>query len=441
MFRSLFTRRGGVAIAAAAVGVASLSLAFAGTAGAAPYPDNQGAAQALIGSGSQTTYTAMQQLDNLFNGSPGCDLTASTSDAGLTSGPGEGTINCGTTPIAPGTIGGEQGFNQSADNPYNDYAVEAPPVGSGTGAALLENAGTGSPTQPICTHGPRPSRATPRSTTSSRAPTVSPGRRSPSSTTWPPTRRRSSTSPSRTCRPSGTARSAVPAPSSAAWTGTAWVRQALADRRLPGPVRLGHVLDVAVQPEPPEQGRPRWHQLRRPVRLVGCPTVVRLRPSRRRTTTCSRTRWPPSPVSRTPRTPSTSCPTASSRRPAPARAGKAVWRVRPARRPTPRSARSTGVAASQSSIQGSGGGAGVTFPITRGLYNLYNNSSAAAPSNQATLNFISEDGFLCKASTATEIDPHHGHPLPHGDREHHHGQRVLPARRERHAVRRRCRHA
>ena len=40
MFRSLFTRRGGVAVAAATIGVASLSLAFAGTAGATAYPDN-----------------------------------------------------------------------------------------------------------------------------------------------------------------------------------------------------------------------------------------------------------------------------------------------------------------------------------------------------------------------------------------------------------------
>ena len=59
-------------------------------------------------------------------------------------------------------------------------------------------------------------------------------------------------------------------------------------------------------------------------------------------------------------------------------------------------------------MQGTGGGAGVTFPVTRGLYNLYNNSSATVPSNQATLNFMSEDGFLCKSSTKTDIDPQTG---------------------------------
>jgi hypothetical protein len=63
--------------------------------------------------------------------------------------------------------------------------------------------------------------------------------------------------------------------------------------------------------------------------------------------------------------------------------------------------------AKQSTVQGTGGGAGVTFPVTRGLYNVYNNSTAIVPSSQATLNFTSEYGFLCKAS-ATDIDPSTG---------------------------------
>ena len=79
MFRSLFTRRGGVAVAAATIGAASLSLAFAGTAGATAYPDNAGSASLIVGSGSQTSYSTMVALGDLFNGSPGCDLTASTS--------------------------------------------------------------------------------------------------------------------------------------------------------------------------------------------------------------------------------------------------------------------------------------------------------------------------------------------------------------------------
>jgi len=50
----------------------------------------------------------------------------------------------------------------------------------------------------------------------------------------------------------------------------------------------------------------------------------------------------------------------------------------------------------------------VTFPVTRGLYNLYNNSSATVPASQATLNFVGENGFLCKSSTATDIDSQTG---------------------------------
>ena len=57
-----------------------------------------------------------------------------------------------------------------------------------------------------------------------------------------------------------------------------------------------------------------------------------------------------------------------------------------------------GITANQATVQGTGGGAGVTFPVTRGLYNVYNNSTALVPSSQATLNFTSEYGFLCKAS-------------------------------------------
>ncbi len=139
MFRSLFSRRRGVALAAATVGVASLSLAFAGTAGAATYPDNATNASLLVGSGSQTAYSTMTALGTLFNGSPGCDLTASTSTPKNVA----GTLGCGTTPYANGTPDGEQGYNIAGENPYNDYTVQAPAIGSGNGASALEAAGSG----------------------------------------------------------------------------------------------------------------------------------------------------------------------------------------------------------------------------------------------------------------------------------------------------------
>ena len=71
MFRTLFTRRGGVAVAAATVGMASMSLAFAGTAGAAP------SSTLLIGSGSQTSYSTMTALSDIFNNVPDCGASSS----------------------------------------------------------------------------------------------------------------------------------------------------------------------------------------------------------------------------------------------------------------------------------------------------------------------------------------------------------------------------
>jgi hypothetical protein len=61
-----------------------------------------------------------------------------------------------------------------------------------------------------------------------------------------------------------------------------------------------------------------------------------------------------------------------------------------------------GKVATKATVQGG------TFPITRGLYNIYNNTTAAVPASEATLNFIGENGFLCKSSTdtsANELDP------------------------------------
>ncbi len=53
---------------------------------------------------------------------------------------------------------------------------------------------------------------------------------------------------------------------------------------------------------------------------------------------------------------------------------------------------------------------GSAFPGDRLLYNVYSDgSNSEIPvSNPATLNAISEDGFICKPSTATDIDPNTG---------------------------------
>jgi len=83
-------------------------------------------ASLIIGSGSQTSWFEMQTLTDLFNIQPGCDITSS-----LALSP---ELNCGASPFTPGTTLGEQGYTIGSDNPYNDYAVQAPAIGSGNGA-------------------------------------------------------------------------------------------------------------------------------------------------------------------------------------------------------------------------------------------------------------------------------------------------------------------
>ena len=57
---------------------------------------------------------------------PGCDITSSTAFAA--------ELNCGTSTFASGTPLGEQGLTIGSDNPYNDYTNQQSPIGSGNGA-------------------------------------------------------------------------------------------------------------------------------------------------------------------------------------------------------------------------------------------------------------------------------------------------------------------
>ncbi|MGD0392736.1 MAG: IPT/TIG domain-containing protein [Acidimicrobiales bacterium] len=67
-----------------------------------------------------------------------------------------------------------------------------------------------------------------------------------------------------------------------------------------------------------------------------------------------------------------------------------------------------GILATQATIQGSGDDSGVTFPDPRILYNAYPNTVAPNPASPAVLNFIGAGGFLCRADMNTEIDPNTG---------------------------------
>jgi hypothetical protein len=83
----------------------------------------------IIGGGSQSAYDVVQQLDDLFNRSPGCTLLAPTSTVQPLN------FDCvnPVTSLSGGYI----------ENPYNDVAVEEPPIGASNGLAQLENLGAG----------------------------------------------------------------------------------------------------------------------------------------------------------------------------------------------------------------------------------------------------------------------------------------------------------
>ncbi|MGO8872207.1 MAG: hypothetical protein ACLQPH_12560 [Acidimicrobiales bacterium] len=71
-------------------------------------------------------------------------------------------------------------------------------------------------------------------------------------------------------------------------------------------------------------------------------------------------------------------------------------------------------AVDQATIQGTtGGGVHGPWPIFRYIYNIYNNALAgtvtdpapATPATQGSVNLVSEYGYLCRPETATDIDP------------------------------------
>jgi hypothetical protein len=403
MFRSMFSRRGGVAVAAATIGVASLSLAFAGTAGANPYPDNAGTAVGLVGSGSQTAYSTMQEFDNLFNGSPGCDLTATTSNFA--------TLNCGTSSVTPGNADGEQGFAIAADNPYNDYAVEAPAVGSGNGATILESAGSGTPTSPI---------SYARYSSHKGNSTVNDVEYATDGVSWTTfnTYNNVKTAQNKVVNITETDLVAI-------WNGTLTCTGAqfggmdwfCLGAKTHSPIDV-YVAQTGSGTYSTWQGALGFSKtgpggIVNPGMEAGWPAAdgstlisahenlfenqmatIAAEPDAadaiyfmsfgKYTTTCSGKK--------------ATVEVCAGTESAPAPKGKTYTTF----------GEINGVVAKQSTIQGTGGGAGVTFPITRGLYNSYNNSSATDPANQATLNYVGEDGFLCKASTNTEIDPQTG---------------------------------
>ena len=131
MFHKLLSRRRGVALVTAALGMSVLSAGFSGVAGATT------TASVVGGSGSNTIYQLDLGLSDLFNQAPGCNLAASPQPLDFT---------CGTPYATGSTVNqpGENGETATHENPYNDVVFQYPALGSGNGMHQLQgNAGTG----------------------------------------------------------------------------------------------------------------------------------------------------------------------------------------------------------------------------------------------------------------------------------------------------------
>jgi len=119
------------------VGASLITVAMAVPAGATTVaPGNT----VLNEGGSQTTYLMMQQLSDLYNSAPGCQLlTASGNNQEL-------DYDCAAS-YSTAEPGSEEGYTltYSSVNPYNDVAYQEPPLGSSNGIKELELEGADTP--------------------------------------------------------------------------------------------------------------------------------------------------------------------------------------------------------------------------------------------------------------------------------------------------------
>ncbi|MGO9909658.1 MAG: substrate-binding domain-containing protein [Acidimicrobiales bacterium] len=124
-FRGLL--RGGLLTGAVAV-VSTVSLVLASSAGA--QTTQTVGNNTIVGSGSSTAYPLMWSLDTLFDEAPGCNLIAATG----TTQPLNFTCPTGATGLAAA----------NGENPTNDVAYQEPPLGGSNGLKQLEAQGTSS---------------------------------------------------------------------------------------------------------------------------------------------------------------------------------------------------------------------------------------------------------------------------------------------------------
>jgi ABC-type phosphate transport system substrate-binding protein len=126
--QTLIRRGRRVAVGVVLTGAVLTTMAIAGPAGASTTP---AANHVILGSGSSTSYNMMQGLDTLFNDSLGCYMTQPTGT--------NQTLDFSCASNNEGNQVGE-GFTE---NPVNDVAAEEPALGSSAGIDQIEYGGTG----------------------------------------------------------------------------------------------------------------------------------------------------------------------------------------------------------------------------------------------------------------------------------------------------------
>ena len=112
----------------AGAGIAAAMVVLTGPAASAAVDTNR-QPQVLIGVGSDTTYELMNDLDQVYNESPGCAII-----------PTSGTFtNFGQKCLTPGTLSYAINYSDliETENLYHDMVTEAAPVGSGNGTTVL----------------------------------------------------------------------------------------------------------------------------------------------------------------------------------------------------------------------------------------------------------------------------------------------------------------
>ena len=122
-----------VAVGGVLAGAVLAAMTISGPAGASTTPAKN---HVILGSGSSTTYDMMQGLDTLFNDSLGCYMTQPSTDTQ--------TLNFS---CASDNEGNQVGAGYT-ENPVNDVAAEEPALGSSGGINQIEYGGTGNDGKP-----------------------------------------------------------------------------------------------------------------------------------------------------------------------------------------------------------------------------------------------------------------------------------------------------